>query len=193
MKHKKLLFAVCCIIAFLMSVSVCFAADDMTKSKRLENTVYFQNLNYGAACDGVLTVINNNDKSVMPVMYKDKFYIPLRFVLEYYGAEVSWHHETKSVGISAGTKRYTLSTLDSSLRLGGNSKKLDNECFIDKGTTFVAFEDISDIIVCNTYYYDKYKSGVIAMGEDWNPERDAEKQALEAMEFALSPFFKMFI
>ena len=166
---------------------------EMTKEQRLEKTVYLQNLNYAAACDGVLTVINPGDKTITPVYNENKFYIPLRFVLEYYGVGVSWEHETKTVVMKAGELEYRLSTKDSVMSIGENTKQLENPCFIDRGTTFIAFDDIDDIITCNTYYFDEYKSGVVLAGGEWNPERQAEKDALRAMEFAVSPFFKMFV
>ena len=166
---------------------------EMTKQQRLEKTVYLQNLNYAAACDGVLTVIKPDDKTVTPLYNENKFYIPLRFVLEYYGVRVSWEHETKTVVMEAGEKEYRLSTRDSVMSYGENSKNLDNSCFIINGTTYVAFDDMDEIIGCNIYYFEEYKSGVILAGEKWNPERQAEKEALSAMEFAVSPFFKMFV
>ena len=166
---------------------------EMTKKERLEKTVYLQNLNYAAACDGVLTVINSSDKTVTPIYNESKFYIPLRFVLEYYGVVVSWEHETKTVVMMAGEREYRLSTNDSMMSIGENTKQLPNACIIINGTTYVAFDDISQIIGCNTYYFEKQKSGVIIAGEAWNPERQAEKDALSAMEFAVSPFFKMFV
>ncbi len=165
----------------------------MTKQERLENTIYLQNLNYAAACDGVLTVINPQDKKVMPVINDGKFYVPLRFVLEYYGVDVSWEHETKTVVMTAGEKQFRLSVSDGVFSLGEKSKQLDNSCYIDRGTTFVAFEDISKIIYCDTYYYPENKAGVISAGPSWKPDEQAEKQAVGAMEFAISPFFKMFI
>ena len=166
---------------------------EMTKQQRLERTVYLQNLNYAAACDGVLTVIRPDDKTITPVYSENKFYIPLRFVLEYYGVDVSWEHETKTVLMKAGEKEYRLSTKDSVMSIGENAKTLDNSCFIVNGTTYVAFDDIDSIIGCNTYYFEEYKSGVILAGEAWNPDRQSEKDALRAMEFAVSPFFKMFV
>ena len=166
---------------------------EMTKQQRLEKTVYLQNRNYAAACDGVLTVINPNDKTITPTYIDGKFYIPLRFVLEYYGVVVSWEQETKTVVMTAGHKEYKLSTSDSVMSYGESAKSLPNPCYIERGTTFVAFDDISEIIGCNTYYFEEYKSGVILAGEAWNVERQAEKDALGAMEFAVSPFFKMFI
>ena len=208
MKNRKLFKGFTCLLVCLVIVSsfcTVFAnvsvdgeslvpeQAEMTKQQRLEKTVYLQNLNYAAACDGVLTVIKPDDKTVTPLYSENKFYIPLRFVLEYYGVEVSWEHETKTVVMKAGEKEYKLSTKDSVMSFGENSKTLDNSCFITKGTTYIAFDDIDDVIGCNTYYFEQYKSGVVIAGESWNPERQAEKDALGAMEFAVSPFFKMFI
>jgi hypothetical protein len=205
MKNRKLLkgFAAS-FVCLLIASSFCTVFADvevnsgellpeMTKQQRLEKTVYLQNLNYAAACDGILTVIRPADKSVTPIYNEDKFYIPLRFVLEYYGVGVSWEHETRTVIMQAGEREYRLSTKDSVMSIGENEKQLENSCIIISGTTYVAFDDIDAIIGCNTYYFENYKSGVITAGEAWNPERQAEKEALDAMEFAVSPFFKMFV
>lgn len=166
---------------------------EMTKQQRLKGTIYLQNLNYAAACDGVLTVINPNDKTITPLFKDNKFYIPLRFVLEYYGVGVSWESETKTVIMMAGEREYRLSTTDGVMSVGENTKQIPNPCYIIKGTTYVAFDDISQIIGCKAYYFDAYRAGVIAIGEEWNIERQAEQDALRAMEFAVSPFFKMFV
>lgn len=203
---KTFLFLATLIVTLLLFGTVAFSlendapvnandlqSDEMTKSERLRGTVYFQNLNYGASCDGVLTVINPADKSVMPKMYNEKLYVPLRFVLEYYGVEVSWEHESKTVIMTANNNSYRLCVPDSSMTLGERTKELTNPCFIEKGTTLVALDDLPNIVTCSVKYFPVYKSGVVFVGESWNDEREAERQALSAMEFAVSPFFKMFV
>jgi len=205
MKTRALFKTIVCLCVCFVILSFCTAfantgnsgktasdGQEMTKQQRLDKTIYLQNLNYAAACDGVLTVINPADKTVTPVIYNQKFYVPLRFVLETYGVVVSWEHETKTVVMAAVNKEYRLSTSDTVMSYGDKTKALANPCFIRNGTTYVAFDDISEIIGCKTYYFDEYKAGVIAIGEDWDSERQAEKDALGAMEFAVSPFFKMF-
>ena len=124
---------------------------EMTKQERLKGTIYLQNLNYAAACDGVLTIINPNDKTITPLFKENEFYVPLRFVLEHYGVKVSWEHETKTVIMMAGEKEYRLSTKDSVMSIGENTKQLPNPCFIINGTTYVDFDDIARIINCKIY------------------------------------------
>ena len=188
-----IVFSICTFFASASDVAEkTQALPEMTKQERLKGTIYLQNLNYAAACDGVLTVINPNDKTITPLFRENEFYVPLRFVLEHYGVKVSWEHETKTVIMMAGEKEYRLSTKDSVMSIGENTKQLPNSCFIINGTTYVDFDDIAKIINCKIYYFNSYKAGVIAVGEEWNSERQAEQEALRAMEFAVSPFFKMF-
>ncbi|MBO4950386.1 MAG: copper amine oxidase N-terminal domain-containing protein [Clostridia bacterium] len=188
-----IVFSICTFFASASDVAEkTQALPEMTKQERLKGTIYLQNLNYAAACDGVLTVINPNDKTITPLFRENEFYVPLRFVLEHYGVKVSWEHETKTVIMMAGEKEYRLSTKDSVMSIGENTKQLPNSCFIINGTTYVDFDDIAKIINCKIYYFNSYNAGVIAVGEEWNSERQAEQDALRAMEFAVSPFFKMF-
>lgn len=54
-------------VAVLACLTLAFAffncnAQEMTKTQRLENTLYLQNNNYASAKDGVLTVIDKDEK-----------------------------------------------------------------------------------------------------------------------------------
>jgi len=172
----------------------CFVchAQEMTKQQRLENTLYVQSMNYSAAKDGVLTVVDSDDKSVTPIVADGVFYVPARFVFESFGLKVSWNDAEKRVIVSGGGKHVFLSVNDDTVSLETLSEKLSYDCYIDNSRTYIALEDVSKIMKCHTYYYQANKAAVIAVGEEWDSERDAEKQAHSAMEFAVSPFFKMF-
>ena len=191
---KKIIVFVCLVLSFLMVSFACYAQDEvsMTKAQRLEDTLYLQNLNYTAAKDGVLTVIDPEDKSLTPVMRNGVFYIPLRFTAEVFGITVDWDDETKSVLFTDSEKTIKLSTKENLLFGGETSVSLENECFIENGHTFVAVYDIDKFVECSIHFYSSRSAAVVVRGEKWDSERDAEKQALSAMEFAVSPFFKMF-
>lgn len=191
-KGRYLLRLTAAMIAFSLLCGILCAAQEMTKEQRLENTLYLQWNNYSSAKDGVLVVIDRDDKSVTPRMLDGTFYVPLRFVLESFGVEVGWDDDEKCVVISGGAKRILLSVNNDEVSLGTIKEKLSGDCFIQDGRTYLALEDVSKLIKCNTHFYASHNAAVIAVGEDWNSERDAEKQAHSAMEFAVSPFFKMF-
>ena len=165
----------------------------MTKQQRLENTVYLQDLNYTAAVDGVLCVIDDEDKTVKPHYVNDVFYVPLRFVVEKLEGNVFWEDSVKTAILSIGDDRIALSTRYSTFSYNGAQLMLDKPCFIKDGFTYVAFTDIEKLTGYKSYFYNSYNAGVVTSGIEWDAERDAEKQAHNAMEFAVSPFFKMFI
>lgn len=178
------------VLSFMCSC-FCFA-EEMTKQQRLKNTLYLQSGNYSCAKDGVLTVIDKSDKTVTPRIREGVFYVPLRFVLESFGVEVGWDDSAKCVTVSGGGKTISLSVNDDEVRLGALKEKLSRDCYIENERTYLALEDVSKLIKCNTHFYSSGNTAVIAIGESWDSERDAEKQAVSAMEFAISPFFKMF-
>ena len=193
MKKVKIVFACICICFSAAVISFSQETALMTKQQRLDNTVYLQDLNYSASVDGELCVIENEDKRVKPHYWNNVFYIPLRFVVENLGGKVFWEDSVKTVILNIDKSRITLSTRYDTFSYNGEESKLENPCFIKNGFTYVAFDDITRLCGFDTYFYASYSSGVVYTGDEWNPERDAEKQALSAMEFAVSPFFKMFI
>ena len=130
-----------------------YAAEEMTKKERLENTLYLQSNNYASAKDGVLTVIDADDKSVTPKIHDGVFYVPLRFVLESFGVEVGWDDSAKTVTASGGGKVILVSVNEDTASLGEVSVKLDYDCYIDNSRTYLALEDVSKIIKCNTFCY----------------------------------------
>ena len=193
MKNVKIIFA--CVCLCFASAFFAFAdeARQITKQQRLDNTVYLQDLNYSAAVDGNLCVIEPEDKRVKPHYSENVFYVPLRFAVEKLGGRVYWEDSVKTVILNIGADRITLSTRYNTFSYNGTDFALENKCFIKDGFTYVAFDDMAELCGFETYFYTSYSAGVIYTGEEWDPGRDAEKQAVSAMEFAVSPFFKMFI
>ena len=193
MKKLNIFFAWVCLCFLTASFACAEQPQTMTKQQRLENTVYLQDLNYSACVDGELCVIEQEDKTVKPHFYQNILYVPLRFVVEKLDGDVFWEDSVKTVILNIDGNRISLSTRYDTFSYNGVDAKLKNECFIKDGFTYVAFYDLKDLGGFETYFYSSYNAGVVYKGEQWNCERDAEKQAHEAMEFAVSPFFKMFI
>ena len=190
LKSIKRLMAIAVILSVICSILG--TAQSMTKQTRLEKTLYLQSNNYASAKDGVLTVIDREDKTVTPKIVDGVFYVPLRYVMESFGITVGWNDSVKSVVVSGGNKNLFLSVNDDTVTLENISVSLEHDCFIDNSRTYIALSDVSKLIKCHTHYYQSNKAAVITVGEEWDESRDAEKQAHSAMEFAVSPFFKMF-
>ncbi len=194
MRTKK--FALCLVLltvsVFLGCVCNAQQQEELTKQQRLENTLYLQNNNYSAAKDGVLKVIDPEDKSLTPLIMDGVLYIPLRFTAESFGIGVDWDDTTKSVLLSVPGKTICFSTSENTVSFGGNSQSLDRPCLLKNGHTLIALDDLCKLMKFNIYYYSSNRAAVICVGEEWDAQRAAEKEAHSAMEFAVSPFFKMF-
>lgn len=192
---KKTKIVLICFALCIVSTLVSFADEShqMQKQQRLDNTVYLQDLNYSAAVDGELCVIEPEDKTVRPHFSENVFYVPLRFVVEKLGGAVLWEDSVKTVILNIDGNRVSLSTRYDTFSYNGIQDKLEYSCFIKNGFTYVALDDVIKLTGFKTYFYKTHNSAVVYSSDDWQPERDAEKQAHSAMEFAVSPFFKMFI
>lgn len=155
--------------------------ESFTKEQRLAGTVYVVNGDYAAAVDGVLFAVDGANKSVVPYEKDGERYLPLRFICESLGYSVEWRESDECVTVTSPR---------------GIVKKLDtrNEarCEIVHDRTMVTCELLRELVEARLYTTET--ETVVYTGiTEWTPERDAEKEALEAMRFVMLPFFRMFI
>ncbi len=162
-----------------------------TKEQRLAGTVYLVENDYAAAVDGALCAVDALDRRVVPYRVGDTLLVPLRFVCESLGCTVGWSEETGEVIVTRP---------DGSV---GSLNTLTGTAFADGETFTGAFEmtydrTMTDVtLACalsGARAYDAQTGIVLYTGlPEWTPERDAEMQALEAMQYVLMPFFRMFL
>lgn len=155
---------------------------NFTKEQRLAGTVYVVNGDYAAAVNGVLFAIDSANKSVVPYEKDGVQYYPLRFVCESLGYTIGWNEFTECVTVTAPD---------------GFVKEIDTNteerCEIVHDRTMVTGELLTEVVKARIYTYDDGESIVYTGIPEWTPEREAEKDALDAMRYVLLPFFRMFI
>ena len=155
---------------------------NFTKEQRLEGTVYVVNGDYAAAVNGVLFAIDPANKSVVPYEKDGVQYLPLRFICESLGFTVGWEEATECVTItSKDGKSIVLDTKTSD----------GTEVVLDR--TMVAPELLEKLTGARVYATDSGEYIVYTGIPEWTPEREAEKEALNAMRYVMLPFFRMFI
>ena len=192
---KKTLFSVAVFVLNIIFtvMTLCFGVvasdvpytEDYTKQQRLEQTVYLVNDDYASAVDGVLVVIDKDNKSVVPYVKDSVQYFPLRFVCESFGCVVSWNDETRSVHIKSPDG--ALSTIDV------DDAALEGKVEIVNSRTMVSADVLMEATDCDLYSFGDGTHVVYASGIEWIPDRQAEKEALSAMQYVMMLFFRMFV
>lgn len=174
------------LMIFVLSLGVIAAeSEEYTKQQRLEQTVYLVNNDYAAAVDGVLSVIDKDNKNVVPYIKDSVQYFPLRFVCESLGYTVDWNEQSRTVLIKS--QDVIISTLEIDSAVSQSKAQITNS------RTMVSEELLLTIVDCSVYSVDNGTHVIYKSGIEWMPDRQAEKDALSAMQYVMMPFFRMFI
>ena len=153
-----------------------------TKEQRLKDTVYVVIGDYAAAVDGVLVAIDPANKAVVPYEKDGDSYLPLRFICESFEYVVGWDEVTEQVKIiHKDGSEFVLDTVNSD----------GTEIVHDR--TMVVPELVEKLTGARVYDAGTGEFVVYTGIPEWTPDREAEKQALDAMRFVMLPFFRMFI
>ncbi len=165
---------------------------NFTKDERLDGTVYLVMKDYASAVDGALCAIDADNHEVTPFEENGKKYFPLRFVCESFGAEVGWNESDQTVRVAfADGRTASLDTASGLVYIDGE-QIAQSPMPIVHGRTMVTEEVLCAITGARVY--DVGTGTVFYTGiPEWTPERDAEKEALSAMQYVLMPFFRMFL
>lgn len=164
----------------------------MTKARRLENTLYLQSSNYAAAKDGVLKIIERDNKSVTPKNGKTEMFVPLRFVCESFGLEITWDNEKRTSIVKNGESVYEVNPDNGTVIKDTTPLEMSENAYISENRIFVTLSAAAEITGTKVWYDDLSKAAILTTGEEWQSEREAEKEALSAMQFVTSPFVKIF-
>lgn len=116
---------------------------------------------------------------------------PLRFVCESLKCTVTWNEETGTATVTRPDGG------ESVITLSGESAATDamtaDDTLLVENDRIMASEKLLAAI-SGARSYDAGNGMVFYTGiPEWTPDRDAEKQALEAMQYVLMPFFRMFL
>ena len=164
---------------------------NFTKEDRLRKTVYLTMGDYAAVVDGALKAIDGADHNVRPFAENGESYYPLRFLCESLGF---------TVGYDEATERATVARKDESVveidtvtgTVYGKAQTFENAAVLKNDRTMVTRDVLTKLLDLKLYETSSY-SVVYDSLVEWDASRDAEKEALSAMQYVLMPFFRAFI
>lgn len=89
-------------------------------------------------------LIDPQNTSVVPTIIADRTLVPLRFVAEAFGAEVSWEQESQTAQIESGGDKISVTIGQQQIVVNGKVQAIDTQARIIADRTFVPLRAISE-------------------------------------------------
>jgi exopolysaccharide biosynthesis protein len=81
-----------------------------------------------------------------PILKDGRVFLPIRYISEYFGAQVTWDDQTKTVAIKQGSKTISLQIGNSVAQIDGKEVSLDVPAFINGARTYVPLRFIGEAL-----------------------------------------------
>ncbi len=114
-----------------------------------------------ALMEGNEVQIDENNPEVYPVIINDKTLIPIRFLVESIGAEVTWIEDENAAQIVVGKKRVKIVEGSNDMRIDKTTVKLQTPAQTINDRMYVPLRDIVEALDMQCYWFDP---GVILFG-----------------------------
>ncbi len=111
---------------------------------------------------GNKTKVDPDNAAVMPQIINDRTLVPVRFIAESLGGEVSWDDATKKVGIVFGDKTIELVLNDTKLSVNGEVTTLDVPAQSIEGRTMLPLRAVTESLGMNVFWDN---AGLIVVSE----------------------------
>jgi len=80
----------------------------------------------------------------LPILRDGRVFLPIRYISEYFGAQVTWNDQTKTVTVKQGSKTISLQIGNSIAQIDGKEVSLDVPAFINGARTYVPLRFIGE-------------------------------------------------
>lgn len=177
---KTLLFVLCAVI--LVSF-VAIGEESSSSGKDRKQDVICMKIGKSLAfVHGNKAMIDKENLKVVPFIENGRTLIPLRFVSEALGAEVTYQEEKNGCKIEKDGKVIEITFGSSEFLVNGKPVLCDAPIKVTEGRTMVPLRFISEELGYNIYWNEKNEAVVISPPDNpWVEGREAEKKALNEM------------
>ncbi len=116
------------------------------RAARLKNTVMLQIGNYAVSVNGGLKWVDKENQNVVPYIESDRTMVPIRFISEAMGANVTWDAPTRTVSITLDDVTITMQVGNTQYTAGGETAVMDAAPEIREDRTFVPIRFVSEAL-----------------------------------------------
>lgn len=115
-----------------------------------------------AAINGSKKVIDRKNKEVRPLIRNGRVFVPIRFIAETYGANVTWDAVTQTATIVIGKDTVVAQVGNKDLKFNDKPLPLDVSPFVENDRVFLPLRAISEALGKTVFWSDW---GLIAIGD----------------------------
>lgn len=160
---------------------------------RAKNAVAVQIDNYASIGHDELKWIDaeTKNKNVKPYIKADRTMVPLRYIAEEFGADVSFDDNTREVSISLKDKVFKVVIGANTYSVNGEIFELDAPAEITESRTFVPLRVISEAFDMSVTWIENSRIVVITPNNyPWDEENAIEKETLSRFNLLFSPLIR---
>ncbi len=166
---------------------------EQRKLVRASKAVFLNIDNYGAVSDGKLMWIDKNDKTVVPYIKDSRTFVPLRFIAEQLGAEVSFDDGARLITIKFDGKTLEMKLGARDYTIDGEKKEMDTESEILSDRTFVPLRAVAEAFDKNVTWLDGDRIVIVTSKTyPWAEDNKIEKELLQEIKLMISPMVRDF-
>ncbi len=165
-----------------------------TSLERLADTLVMQIGNYAAAKDGALCHIYPGEKLVTPYIKDQRTFVPIRFIAEKLGMEVTWNDSTKTVTFTKGSDVLTLTIGEKQYQKNGVPYSIDTAAELQWSRTMVPIRFVAEALGHAVEWNAQLNMVYITKSElPWLLEDPIERQATNDVALVISPLLRDFV
>lgn len=158
------------------------AEPELTSSERKKDVICLQIGKAMTVSMGKKTLIDANNRQVVPYITNDRTMVPARFVAETLGAEVLWEEGWGYCIIKKDDKEIKLNFNSAEFEVNGEKVTFDAPVEITQDRTMVPLRFVSEQLDCDVYWNERNQAVVISPTDNpWQEKRGAEITALNEM------------
>lgn len=166
---------------------------EQRKLVRAANSVFLNIDNYAAVNDGTLVWIDKENKDVMPYIKDSRTFVPLRFIAEAFGAEVSFDDAEREVKIVYDESELTMKIGDNFYMLDDEKFEIDTACEIKDDRTFVPVRAVAEAFDKSVTWLESDRIvSINPKNYPWSSENKIEKELLTEIKLMISPMIRDF-
>jgi len=126
-----------------------------TTSRTLDGVVALKVDNPNAFARGAKTYVDENNLDIKPIVQNGRTLVPVRFISENLGANVSWDANTQTVGISFKARHITLQLGSDKMMVDGNAVTLDVPAQEIGGRTLIPLRALVEALGKQVFWDDR--------------------------------------